>query len=499
MNTDHANKLSHICKYGNMIIILIFAVYFFLWPAGIITANLWDKNIQGRGIPRMAWRLHRSLSPRFEKWAKERMADTRPLAIPTTNISGTEWPVFGSAFYLWATESLQEAWEKDKTLAPIAPKEYARSAISAAADFLNDPKQGSWVRKHWGEDYLHKENVFYRMLLIAGLTSRIQLLGETQYLPTLRERVDSLVKDIDSSPYGLLEDYPGECYPSDVVTAIACIRRADVVLGMDHSAFADRAIRGFQGNFIDRYGLSPYMALAHSPIAVGTSRGCNNSYICLFAPEIWPAEATKWYDAYEKYFWQDRWLGMGFREFPKDIPDKDWYFDVDSGPVIAGHGIAASAFGLGAARVNGHFDHSYPLFAEMLVTAWPLPDGTLAGPRILSDAIDAPYVGEAAILFNITRQPVSTAEIKKGGSIPIFVYLVLGLYFIIGIFLIFGAVISIRNWLRRKNYNAPAPKTQFIIWLILVLGGITTATFINLIAGLLMLILGQLIPRERKL
>ena len=45
--------------------------------------------------------------------------------------------------------------------------------------------------------------------------------------------------------------------------------------------------------------------------------------------------------------------------------------DVDSGPV-------------GAARANGRFDHAYPLSAEMLFACWPLPDGTLLFPRILS-------------------------------------------------------------------------------------------------------------------
>ena len=48
------------------------------------------------------------------------------------DISGTEWPIFGTVFYLWATESLQEAWEKDPALARVAPKEYARGAIEAA-------------------------------------------------------------------------------------------------------------------------------------------------------------------------------------------------------------------------------------------------------------------------------------------------------------------------------------------------------------------------------
>jgi len=98
-------------------------------------------------------------------------------------VAATEWPLFGSVFYLWSVESLQAAWERDRSLAITAPAEYARSAIQAAAALVIDPHHAAWVKKHWGDDYLHRENVFYRMLVIAALTSEAQLLGETRPSP----------------------------------------------------------------------------------------------------------------------------------------------------------------------------------------------------------------------------------------------------------------------------------------------------------------------------
>ena len=202
----------------------------------------------------------------------------------------------------------------------------------------------------------------------------------------------------------------------DVLAAIAMIRRADQVLGTDHSVFVARALRGFQGTAADPRGLVPYSASAPAGKPTSSTRGCGNSYVSLFAPEIWPEQARKWYDLYGQHFWQETWTGAGFREFPKDLPDRDWYFDVDAGPVIKGYGFAACAFGAGAARVNGHMEHAYPLTAEMLVTAWPLPNGTRLLPALLSDATDAPLLGEAAILFNLTRLPASGVSITPGGS-----------------------------------------------------------------------------------
>src|SRR5207244_5695810 len=89
------------------------------------------------------------------------------------------------------------------------------------------------------------------------------------------------------------------------------------------------------------------------------------------------AQAKQWYDLYDRFFWQQRITAAGYREYPKGVPHSDWTIDVDAGPVIAGHGVAASAFGVGAARKNGRFDRAYPLAAEMLATVWELPNGVL--------------------------------------------------------------------------------------------------------------------------
>jgi hypothetical protein len=120
------------------------------------------------------------------------------------------------------------------------------------------------------------------------------------------------------------------------------------------------------------------------------ARGCGNSYMCLTAPELWPAQAKVWYGLYDKYFWQERMTAVGYREFPNDIPHSDWTMDVDAGPVIAGHGIAACALGIGAARKNGRFDRAYPLEAEMLASVVELPNGVLALPRLPKGVEDWP-------------------------------------------------------------------------------------------------------------
>jgi hypothetical protein len=345
---------------------------------------------------------------------------------------------------------------------------------------------------------LHKENVFYRMLVIAALTSHTRLTGDKQYLPMLKDQADSLSAELDASPHGLLDDYPGQCYPGDVLTSIAMIHRADKVLGTDHSAFVNRAIRGFQDKALDSHGLVPYSAFSLNNRSIDTSRGCDNSYVLLFAPEIWPEQAGKWYDLYTRYFWQEAWTCAGFREFPNDQPANEWYIDVDSGPVLKGFGCAACAYGVGAARANGHFEHAWPLTAEMLVTAWPLPNGTRLLPGLLSNAADAPYLGEAGILFNLTRLPAEGIAIKTGGSIPGFVLIFLAFQFGLGLTLLAVTLRSLRGW--QKDHSSIVvrhPWIQFNIWVCLLLAAVICLCCDNMLVAVLLLLCAQLFPRDK--
>src|ERR1039458_1385264 len=119
--------------------------------------------------------------------------------------------------------------------------------------------------------------------------------------------------------------------------------------------------------------------------------------------------------------------------------------DVDAGPVVAGHGVAASAFGVGAARKNGRFDRAYPLAAEMLATVVELPNGVLAMPRLLSNLSDAPMLGEAGILWQLSIQPEKGFPVKSGGSLPSYVYIVLLSVFLLGIWRILDAIWTFRE------------------------------------------------------
>lgn len=489
--------IRNIIRFNSVVMVLLVG-FFFIYPATRAALDIRDPALQRPGTPKAAWRLYENLTPRYARWAKERVAQGQAEMLSTSDISGTEWPLFGSVFYLWGVENLQTAWDAGDHTPGIEPKVFARDAIVAASELVIDPKHASWVKKHWGENYLHRENVFYRMLVMGALTSRARLLHDGAHLDLLRDQVESFAKELDSSKTGLLDDYPGQCYPGDVMAALMCIKRADAVLGTDHSEFIHQALRGFTGKQETRYHLPPYAANADTGVPASDARGCANSYMALTAPELWPAQAKIWYALYDANFWQRRITAVGYREYPREDPGSDWSMDVDAGPVIAGHGVAASAFGIGAARKNGRFDRAYPLAAEMVATVGELPNGTLAIPRLLSNLSDAPMLGEAAILWQLSTLPEKGFAVKTGGSVPAYVYIVLSSVFLFGLWRLLSAIETFRATWRPSEVLIPTPTLQAIAWAVSMFGAIVAFGFHHELIGLFALVIGVMLPVTKK-
>jgi len=420
------------CLAGSMLLGVV--------PGVKLISYLRDPALKDGGIPVAAWDLSANLAPRYAVWATNRVVREHDPG----SVSGTEWPLFGSVFYLQAMEALQAAWLRDQRLAPEAPAVYGRDAIAAATALITDPGQAKWVQDYYGTNYLHHADLFYRYLLISGMTSYTQLTGNGKYLAQLRDQVEALSAEIDASPRGFVEDYPDQCYPPDIISALEAIKRADGVLHSDHSAMLQRELRAYSPPFVDAQGLPHFRVDAVTGAPDEPSRGSGDSFNLTALPNLWPAQSAAWYQTYADQFWQQRNGLVGFREFARDEPASEQFADVDSGPVIWGYGVAASAFGVGATRAQGDLGRAAPLTAEMLATSYPLWGGSMLTPRLLSDAIDAPYLGESGILFCLTR-PVPEGSAPAQAVMTPFVWCVLVGYFALSLFLLLSAVVLMRE------------------------------------------------------
>ncbi len=423
----------------------------FLWPGLLLVRDLADPALRGPGIPRRARQLHATLTPRIATWARERVASRRAEHVALHDVATTEWPMFTAVYYLMATEALVVDWEAHGRHGP-SPAVESAAAVAASRSLIVDPSHHSWVRRHWGPNYLHEQDVFFRSLLIAGLTSHERITHDGTSVPMLRDQVETLSAALDASPLGVLEDYPGETYPIDVLAAVGFIRRADAVLGTDHSAFVARSRRAFTGPMADDLGLVPYRMDLPSGEHIQPSRGIGMSWVLQFVPDVYgEATARDWYGRYERSFYQRRHWAEGFREYPRRRSDARFTFEIDAGPIVDGFGTSASAFGIAAARRNGRFDHGFALAAEFCASAWTLPDGTLLFPRLASHATAAPYLGEAASLYFLTVQPAPAMPIVPAKGLP-------GLAWI-GLLVFFGTpFVAWRRWRAAVRLSRPSTR-----------------------------------------
>ena len=173
----------------------------FLLPGVELARDVADPAMAGPGIPRRARALHALLTPRIEAWARERVATGRASEAALHDVPTTEWPMFTAVFYLMATEELVRDWERGGREGP-SPALAAHEAVVASRDLLLDPSHHTWVRTHWGDDYMHRENVFFRSLLIGGLTSYERVTSDGSVLALLRDQTDTLAQDLDASELG---------------------------------------------------------------------------------------------------------------------------------------------------------------------------------------------------------------------------------------------------------------------------------------------------------
>ncbi len=424
-------KFRQAARVGIGLAMISGAIYWFILPAYQVARGLGDPALQTDAIPTFALELHQSLSERFAPWARARIAGGEAAHAPLHNVPETEWPLFSAVFYLNATESLADAGHE------VA---YARRSVDAARDLVMDPIHHTWVRRHFGDDYLHDRNVFFRALLISGLTSYIRLTGDQGDVPFLRDQVNTLAADLDASPHGVLEDYPGETYPIDVMAAVAFIAHADPVVGTDHSAFVRRARRAFVAPYDDELGLIRFRvdlpANGDAPRPLQPGRGIGNSWVGIYAPALWPDDADRWHEVHTAHFWQDSGWAEGFREYRRHNPEGEWTFEIDAGPVIGGFGTAASAFGIAAARRHGRFDQARTLTEQMIAVSWPRWDGSLRLPSWVS-APCAPLLGEAALAYFLTLAPATDEGTVYGGRTTPLVYAMMLFYGGGGLLLLF--------------------------------------------------------------
>ena len=433
-------------------VVIALSLVLFIYPAVTICAVVMDPQLRQTGESRQVPVWFRSAARRYRSWATTYLATDYAATLHHDEVAATEWPMFGSAFFLVTAEELHRQGKVDATQGVV------REAVDKAAQIIASPTTATWVRTKWGSGYLEKENVFYRMLLILGLSSYEALTGSTQYHPLMSQQRVTLAAELAAAAMHMRNDYPSECYPNDVLWAVAAIQRAARLEHTQHDELARSLIAVLDGPLKAEEGLPAFQVEAASGRILQGARGCGNSGILLFAAELDPEVAGHWYDAYEKGFWKDAGWLAGFTEMPRGSGED--LVDVDSGPVLLEFGSVASAFGIGAAKTVGRMDHAAPLTMEAVACSWPTPFGMLVPGFMGRMAVDSWSLGEVALLFSMTRPSQAPKQVPYAGFPPLIVLVLVAVYLGAGLFFIGFEIRSCRRVVREHRARGTSSGNQ---------------------------------------
>jgi len=173
-----------------------------------------------------------------------------------------------------------------------------------------------------------------------------------------------------STPF--LVSYPGQAWPVDSAVAIASLHVHDAILPPRFGAIIDRWLAETKKRLDPVTGLIPHQVDPLSGQPLETARGTSQAVLTRFLAEIEPGWAGSQYVRFRQGFIVTR-LGLpGVQEFPAGV---DGSADVDSGPLVAGVSLSASAVAAGSARLYGDRELAAALAGTMESLGLPLTWG----------------------------------------------------------------------------------------------------------------------------
>jgi hypothetical protein len=197
------------------------------------------------------------------------------------------------------------------------------------------------------------------------------------------------------SPTFHAPSYPGSFrWPADQAVSLLAMKLYDATSG---TALTEEPLRGYLRYL--RQHADPATGLFPSSVSgaryAEVPRGCAATWTVLYLAQLDPDAARDQYQRARDVLGEDV-LGVGgFREWPRG---RGGGADLDSGPIVLGVGVAASALGLGPARIFGD-EGSYASIRRAAlafgVPAWWPSGGYLT----------APLLGEAILFDGRTARP----------------------------------------------------------------------------------------------
>lgn len=274
-------------------------------------------------------------------------------------------------------------------------------AIETCAERVLDPASTAFGAEAWGErglDALESTNghayLGYANLALGAL----RVLAPNNRFAAQHDRLtEALARRLDASPHGIVETYPREAYPADIAAVVGSIGLYDRGAGGDHRALLAKYATHMRACCIDgASGLAFQSMNAASGRPAGPPRASGTAiavYFLSFADRVLARDLF----AALRTSQRAEFLGFGgVREYARGHVGSG---DIDSGPVLFGVGVTASAFTLAGARMFGDRDLYEAIYRTANLFGAPVDVG---GRRPFAVAGS---IGNAILLAMLTATP----------------------------------------------------------------------------------------------
>lgn len=264
------------------------------------------------------------------------------------------------------------------------------------------------VAERFGDDHRGvPHGAFYHGWRLLLLVQQAAVTGDDGQLAEVHDEAAQLLEALDAPGEPPLTSYPGQAWPCDLVAAWAAVHQADRLTpidGLDEAT--DRLLAQIDDWRDPATGLIGHAFTTTDGSSVSGPRGSSQAIINTYLRDIDPGLAEAEWASFTQQFVTREFVLMGVREYPASDGDKPG--DVDSGPLIAGVSLSASAVTLGAAQANGDIALATRLNQEAELLGLPLPWRGVRGLDGRAFAFGVLPVGDAFVTAART-QPYGAA------------------------------------------------------------------------------------------
>jgi hypothetical protein len=301
---------------------------------------------------------------------------------PESLVLGTGSPRFDGEWYLIVHMAAVLGFGQTALEHPELHGEHA-PLVDRAVDHMLLPRGRGHDREAWGEDPIesldvpverahgHLAFLAYANLALA-MQSRLKGGAPGPSASLGAAITEALARRFAASPTSLLESYPGETYPADNAVAVASIALHDRATGTDHRAVVDGALAAMRARCTDGSSGLLYQRVDSATGQPRDGARASGTAMAAFAlGYAGRAAALPWSNAIARQ-WRTVLGFGGVREYPDGATGGA---DIDSGPVILGLGVSASAFALAVARRDGDAVRYRSIFASAWLFGLPAEQG----------------------------------------------------------------------------------------------------------------------------